>query len=140
MSGGRDPRASVEFLRTTLGHGPAPAGEDQGALHIFATYLFTHNSRVSIMAFALGFAFGVPTLLLEYYQGLSLGAMLAVFSGKGLGVDFGGWLFIHGTTELFAAVLAGAAGLRLGTAVVFPRSEEHTSEIQSLMRISYAVF
>src|SRR3546814_2760639 len=35
MSGGRDPRASVEFLRTTLGHGPAPAGEDQGALHIF---------------------------------------------------------------------------------------------------------
>src|SRR3546814_13548411 len=45
MSGGRDPRASVEFLRTTLGHGPAPAGEDQGALHIFATYLFTHNSR-----------------------------------------------------------------------------------------------
>src|SRR3546814_6805070 len=72
------------------------------------------------MAFALGFAFGVPTLLLEYYQGLSLGAMLAVFSGKGLGVDFGGWLFIHGTTELFAAVLAGAAGLRIGTAVVFP--------------------
>src|SRR3546814_2972788 len=86
------------------------------------------------MAFALGFAFGVPTLLLEYYQGLSLGAMLAVFSGKGLGVDFGGWLFIHGTTELFAAVLAGAAGLRIG------RSEEHTSELQSLMRISYAVF
>src|SRR3546814_11737243 len=72
------------------------------------------------MAFALGFAFGVPTLLLEYYQGLSLGAMLAVFSGKGLGVDFGGWLFIHGTTELFAAVLAGAAGLRIGTAAVFP--------------------
>src|SRR3546814_20955822 len=46
--------------------------------------------------------------------------MLAGFSGKGLGVDFGGWLFIHGTTELFAAVLAGAAGLRIGTAVVFP--------------------
>src|SRR3546814_9409214 len=98
MSGGRDPRASVEYLQSTLGHGKAPAGEEEGALHVFATYLFTHNSRVSIMAFALGFAFGVPTLILEYYQGLSLGAMLAL------------------------------------------RSEEHTSELQSLMRTSYAVF
>src|SRR3546814_6989241 len=30
--------------------------------------------------------------------------------------------------------------LRREVAVVFPRSEEHTSELQSLMRISYAVF
>ena len=119
MAGGRDPRATVEFLRSTLGHGKA-GGEDEGALHVFATFLFTHNSRVSIMSFALGFAFGVPTMMLEFYQGIGLGAMLAVFSAKGLGVDFGGWLFIHGTTELFAAALSGAAGLRIGSAVVFP--------------------
>ena len=119
MAGGRDPRATVELLRSTLGHGKA-GGEDEGALHVFATFLFTHNSRVSIMSFALGFAFGVPTMMLEYYQGIGLGAMLAVFSAKGLGVDFGGWLFIHGTTELFAAALSGAAGLRIGSAVVFP--------------------
>lgn len=119
MSGGRDPHASAEYLRSTLGHG-GEDGEARSGLHIFATYLFTHNSRVSILSFALGFAFGVPTMMLEYYQGIGLGAMLAVFAGKGLGVDFGGWLAIHGTTELFAAVLSGAAGLRIGTAVVFP--------------------
>ena len=121
LSGGRDPRASVEFLQSTIGHGKAATGgEEESALHMFAAFLFTHNSGVSIMSFALGFAFGVPTMMLEYYQGISLGAMLAVFTGKGLGVDFGGWLFIHGTTELFAAALSGAAGLRIGTAVVFP--------------------
>ena len=38
------------------------------------------------------------------------GSLMAVFAGKGLGFDFGGWLFIHGTTELFAAALSGAAG------------------------------
>ncbi|MGN6690789.1 MAG: stage II sporulation protein M [Sphingopyxis sp.] len=119
MSGGRDPHATVEFLRSTLGHGKG-GGDQESGLHIFATYLFTHNSQVSIMSFALGFAFGIPTMMLEYYQGIALGAMLALFSGKGLGVDFGGWLFIHGTTELFAAALSGAAGLRIGTAVVFP--------------------
>ncbi|WP_422059488.1 stage II sporulation protein M [Sphingopyxis sp.] len=120
MSGGRDPRATVEFLKSTIGHGKAAAGDEESALHMFAAFLFTHNSGVSIMSFALGFAFGVPTMMLEYYQGIGLGAMLAVFTGKGLGVDFGGWLFIHGTTELFAAALSGAAGLRIGTAVVFP--------------------
>ncbi|HEX2811942.1 MAG TPA: stage II sporulation protein M [Sphingopyxis sp.] len=120
MSGGRDPHATVDYLRSTLGHGKAAADEQSSGLHVFATYLFTHNSQVSILSFALGFAFGVPTMMLEYYQGIGLGAMLALFSGKGLGVDFGGWLFIHGTTELFAAALSGAAGLRIGAAVVFP--------------------
>ena len=119
MSGGRDPRATAEYLQSTLGHGKA-VSEAESGLHVFATYLFTHNSQVSILSFALGFAFGVPTMMLEYYQGIGLGAMTAVFAGKGLGFDFGGWLFIHGTTELFAAALSGAAGLRIGAAVVFP--------------------
>src|SRR3546814_2938605 len=35
---------------------------------------------------------------------------------------------------------AAAAGLRLGAVALSLRSEEHTSELQSLMRISYAVF
>src|SRR3546814_14316426 len=33
-----------------------------------------------------------------------------------------------------------AEGLRLSRQVMLERSEEHTSELQSLMRISYAVF
>ena len=120
LASGRDPRATAEYLQQTIGHGPAVTDEASGALHTFATYLFTHNSRVSIMSFALGFAFGVPTMMLEFYQGINIGAIIAVFTSKGLGYDFGGWLFIHGTTELFAAALSGAAGLRIGAAVVFP--------------------
>ncbi len=115
MGGGRDPSASIQQLRETI-YGPPP----DGALHVFATFLFTHNSQVSIMAYALGFAFGLPTMLLIFYQGLPLGAMLWLFFRAGLGWDFVGWLSIHGTTELFACCLAGAAGLRIGTAFAFP--------------------
>jgi uncharacterized membrane protein SpoIIM required for sporulation len=122
LSGGRDPNASAKFLRETLFD-----DNDGAGLHTFATFLFTHNSQVSILSFALGFAFGVPTMMLEFYQGISLGAMIAVFAGKGLGVEFGGWLFIHGTTELFAAALSGAAGLKIGTAVVFPGARDRLS-------------
>ncbi|MFM6854046.1 MAG: stage II sporulation protein M [Sphingopyxis sp.] len=113
---GRVPGASAATLRETIFG--APTGDS--AMHVFAVYLFTHNSQVGILAYALGFAFGVPSLLLIFYQGLMMGPMLAVFSAAGLGVDFAGWLAIHGTTELFACVLAGAAGLRIGTAVAFP--------------------
>lgn len=118
LADGRTPQASAEELRQTL------EGGEQSGLEIFATMLFTHNSQVAITAFALGFAFGLPTLVLLLYNGLTLGAMISVFAQKGVGVDFLGWLSIHGTTELFAIVLAGAAGLKIGTAVAFPGNQD----------------
>ncbi|AUW58206.1 hypothetical protein C1T17_08905 [Sphingobium sp. SCG-1] len=115
IAGGRDPSASVETLRATI-YGK----QESGMLATFAVYLFTHNSQIAIFAFALGFAFAVPTVLLLVYNGLMLGAMLAVFAQKGLGFGFAGWLAIHGSTELFAIMLSGAAGIRIGMAVAFP--------------------
>lgn len=114
LAGGRDPTASAGFLRSTL-YDP-----QHDMLAFFASYLFTHNSQIAIFAFALGFAFAVPTILLIIYNGLMLGAMLAVFASKGLGGNFAAWLMIHGTTEMFAICLAGAAGMRIGTAMAFP--------------------
>ncbi|MGE5722215.1 MAG: stage II sporulation protein M [Sphingomonadales bacterium] len=114
LAGGRDPSASAEALRATL------YDRHQDMLMTFATYLFTHNSQIAIFAFALGFGFAVPTILLILYNGLMLGAFLEVFAAKGLGWNAAGWLMIHGTTELFAINLAGAAGMRIGLAIAFP--------------------
>ena len=116
LAGGRTFDSSAEELRSTL----YDRGEGTDLLGAFAALLFTHNSQVSIMAFALGFAFGIPTLLLLIYNGTTLGAFVALFVSHGLGEELGGWLIIHGSTELFAIALAGAAGLRIGSAVVFP--------------------
>jgi uncharacterized membrane protein SpoIIM required for sporulation len=116
LAGGRDPGASAAELRATLY--PEVSAED--ALGVFATFLFTHNSQVALFAFALGIAFCFPSALLMAYNGCTLGAMFAVFAAHGLTFEFGGWIFIHGVTELFAITLAGAAGLRVGWAVAFP--------------------
>jgi uncharacterized membrane protein SpoIIM required for sporulation len=120
MASGRDPSATAESLRATI------YSKQKDMLGTFAVYLFSHNSQVAIFAFALGFAFAVPTILLILYNGLSLGAMLAVFVPKGVGVGFVGWLAIHGTTELFAITLAGAAGMRIGSAIAFPGRDTRT--------------
>lgn len=120
LAQGRDPSASAAALRSTLYE------KHHDLLATFATYLFTHNSQIAIFSFALGFAFCVPTILLIVYNGLMLGAFLAVFAGKGLLFNAAGWLAIHGTTELFAINISGAAGLRIGTAIAFPGRDSRT--------------
>ena len=115
LSEGRNPAASTEALRQVLYH-----GSDKDPLATFATALFTHNAQIALFAFALGFAFAVPTALLLVYNGMMLGALLRVYAAKGLAMPFLGWIMIHGTTELFAIILAGAAGFRIGLAIAFP--------------------
>ena len=100
----RVPGASHDALRATLFHNPGEHEDD--ALSVFAAYLFSNNAQVSILAFALGFAFGIPSLLLLVQNTGTLGAMLWLYHGQGLTLDFVGWLSVHGTTELFAILLA----------------------------------
>jgi uncharacterized membrane protein SpoIIM required for sporulation len=111
----RVPGASAEVLRRTLF-----GNSGQDGMSVFAAQLFSNNARVSILAFALGFALGVPSLLLLVQNTAVLGAMLWLYNGVGLTADFAGWIAVHGTTELFAILLAGAAGLHIGRALAFP--------------------
>lgn len=114
LSQGRNPAASPEFLRSTL------YAKEEDALGVFAAFLFTHNAQIAIFSFALGFALAVPTILLITYNGMMLGAIVAVFVSKGLGPNLAGWLMIHGTTEILAICISGAAGIRIGSAIAFP--------------------
>lgn len=117
LAGGRGPTSSTEELSAVL------YGEEQhqaGALGLFASYLFTHNARIGLLSFALGFAFGIPVLFLLFVNGTILGAFAALHSDRGLLDDLIGWLFVHGTTEILALLLCAAAGLILGSALAFP--------------------
>ena len=117
LSDGRTPSATREFLQSTLYDNPN-GGAD--GLSTFASFLFTHNAQIALWAFALGFALGLPTLYLIATNGCMLGAFFAVFAAKGLGFEAGGWLSIHGVTELSAVIIAGGAGMRIGWRTGFP--------------------
>ena len=119
LANGRDPSATTAYLRSTLFDKDSPKNGGEG-LSVMATGLFTHNAQVALFSFALGFAFCLPTAYLMLSNGLMLGAFLKLFSSHGLGIELGGWLFIHGVTELWAITLAGAAGFRIGWAIAFP--------------------
>ena len=118
LAEGRGPDATRDALLKQEIFGPPP-GLAQ-ALAVLATFLFQNNTMVGILAFSLGFVGGVPTVLLMAYQGLTLGAFLAIHWDRGLTIPFLGWISIHGTTEIGALLLCGGAGLMLGDKVLFP--------------------
>ncbi|AWW75811.1 hypothetical protein CD351_15380 [Erythrobacter sp. KY5] len=111
----RVPGASREELLSTLA-----VEESTGGLSTFAASLFSNNAGVCILAFALGFAFGIPSLLLLVHNLAVLGAMMWLFADAGLAVEFSAWLSVHGTTELFGILLSGASGLHIGRSMAFP--------------------
>ena len=133
LASGRDPSASAASLRAVLYR------SEDDALALFATFLFTHNAQIAIFAFALGFAFAAPTVLLLLYNGLMLGAFVQIYVAKGLGLELGGWLIIHGSTEIFAIVLAGAAGFRIGIAIAFPGRQSRMESAVAAGRLGAAV-
>jgi uncharacterized membrane protein SpoIIM required for sporulation len=117
MSQGRTPESSTESLRGALYHESRP---DSNSLVRFAAFLFTHNSRVGLTAFALGFALGVPVFVLMLYNGLLLGAFSALYASRGLSVELWAWILPHGVTEMTAVVFCGGAGLAIARSIVFP--------------------
>jgi uncharacterized membrane protein SpoIIM required for sporulation len=115
LASGRTPASSAEELMEPLKQGGAT-----DELTFFATFLFTHNTRVGLLCFILGVAFGVPVALLIFYNGLMLGAMAAVYHQQGLSLPFWAWILPHGVTELLAVCICGAAGFALGHSLIFP--------------------
>jgi uncharacterized membrane protein SpoIIM required for sporulation len=91
---------------------------DEAAL--FGAELYTHNIRVSFLAFslcALTILLGVWVL---FYNGVLLGAVATTYLMDGVSVFFFAWVGPHGALELPSICFAGAAGLVAGRALFFP--------------------
>ena len=87
---------------------------------IFGSTLFAHNTRVGLLSFAAGVLGGVPTALLQLYNGITIGAFTTLFLADPWPVRYLAWLLPHAIPELTAICLCAAAGLLLGAAVIAP--------------------
>lgn len=93
--------------------------ESDSDLMMFGYYVY-NNVGLAFRTFAGGVLFGLGSIFFLVYNGLFFGAVAAYVEQAGLGRTF--WPFVvgHAAFELPAIVFAGAAGLRLGLAVVAP--------------------
>ncbi|MFA6249318.1 MAG: stage II sporulation protein M [Mucilaginibacter sp.] len=81
-----------------------------------------NNIYVSLVTFAAGIIFSVGSVYFLLRNGLMLGSFQYYFFSKGLGMKSVLVIWIHGTLEISAIVIAGAAGLVLGNSLLFPKT------------------
>lgn len=82
-------------------------------------YIF-NNVRIDFQCFAGGIAFGLGSLFFLAYNGLVIGSVAGHLTQLGYIETFWGFVAGHSSFELIGAVLSGAAGLKLGMALVAP--------------------
>lgn len=79
-----------------------------------------NNIRVSFMAFTMGIFAGIGTLYVMFSNGVMLGSFEYFFHDHGLLYESVLSIWIHGTLEIFAIIVAGAAGFLIGGSILFP--------------------
>ena len=94
----------------------------------FSAALMTNNTQVSILALALGVTWGIGTMILLFYNGVILGAVIFDYVRAGQSVFLMGWLLPHGVVEIPAILIAGQAGLLLGQALIGWNSKERVNQ------------
>lgn len=82
--------------------------------------IMTNNLTVSFATFAGGIGFGLGTLYYLYVNGMMLGVVGAACHQYAMSLALWSFVAPHGALELPSIVIAGAAGLRLGYAMLFP--------------------
>ncbi len=79
-----------------------------------------NNISVAFKAFIGGFTLGLLTIWIMWGNGLMLGAFQYMFFAKGLGMKSVMVIWIHGTLEISAIVIAATAGFILANGILFP--------------------
>ncbi len=82
--------------------------------------IMTNNLSVCFTSFAGGIVFGLGTLYVLIENGILLGVVGAACHQYGMSVLLWSFVAPHGSLELPAIVISGAAGFRIGHAMLFP--------------------
>jgi uncharacterized membrane protein SpoIIM required for sporulation len=112
-----------EHLQGSPAERVAREQEEKGALlrdrkARFSGMLMTHNTRVTLQAMALGMTWGIGTLILIFYNGVILGAVVVEYVLAGQTTFMVGWLLPHGAVEIPAILVGGQAGFVLASALL----------------------
>ena len=83
-------------------------------------YYIRHNIGVAFQCFVGGLFAGVGSLFFLVYNGAFSGALGGYLVERGLSPTFFSFVVTHSAFEITAIVLSGAAGLRMGHALVAP--------------------
>ena len=109
---------------------------------MFGHYI-KNNIGISFQTFAGGLAYGIGSIFYLVYNGLFFGGVAGHLTRLGYGTTFYPFVVGHGAFELTAIALSGAAGLKMGLALLSPGRKTRLGALrdaaQVSMRIMYGV-
>jgi uncharacterized membrane protein SpoIIM required for sporulation len=107
-------------LRNVMGSGRTWTDIQPDVRPGMATLIFTNNIQVAFLAFSGGVLVGLGTVYVLVSNGLALGGVLGAAQFYGVAPLLWSFISPHGYLELTCIVIAGAAGLMLGDALLRP--------------------
>ncbi len=103
----------------------------EGNQFLMFVYITLNNIKVSFTAFVCGLLTSFGTSYFLVFNGVMLGSFFAMFYTYGVLDKALKVVWIHGTLEISAIIIAGCAGFILGNSFIFPKT--HT-RMQSFVR------
>jgi uncharacterized membrane protein SpoIIM required for sporulation len=89
-----------------------------------------NNIKVAFLAFALGVVFSFGAGYIMFFNGVMIGAFHYFFYQKTLLLTSIKSIWIHGTLEMTAVVIAGGAGIIIGNSILFPGTYSRTESFK----------
>ncbi len=136
----------VQRFDVMYGPGEQGIGRDRAAdtdWKMFGFYIM-NNIGIGFQCFASGIFFGLGSIFFLVFNGALGGAVGGYLTARGHSENFYSFIVTHAAFELTAIVLAGAAGLRLGHALLSPgrltRLESLKQASREAIVVVYGVF
>ena len=110
----------------------------QGEMLMFLEIAY-NNIHVAFVCFVLGITCGIGTLYMMMKNGVMLGSFQYYFFSKGLGFKSILVIWIHGTLEISAIVIAGCAGLIMASGILFPGTRKRLDALKKATKDSVKI-
>lgn len=131
----------VQRFDAMYGDSATPLGRERSAQtdwQMFGFYVM-HNIGIGFQCFASGIAFGLGSVFFLVFNGAFAGVVAGFLTSRGHGENFYSFVVTHAAFELTAIVLAGAAGLKLGHALLAPGRRTRLQALQHAARDAIVV-
>ncbi|MDX1941763.1 MAG: stage II sporulation protein M [Saprospiraceae bacterium] len=135
-----------EFVKVILGEGyvsmtleniesgdPMRVYKHRGELGM-SLGITANNLWVAFLTFVMGVFYMIGSIVIMIYNGIMVGAFQYFFIEKGLFWESFLTIWIHGTLEISAIIIAGTAGITMGKGLVFPGTHTRAQSFQRSAR------
>lgn len=132
-----------EYVDMTLANiengDPMAVYKDSGPLGMTAG-ITANNLFVALRTAIFGVLASIGTVFIMLYNGVMVGAFQYFFVEQGVFWESFLTIWIHGTLEISAIIIAGAAGLVAGSGLLFPGTYRRVQAFQITMRRGLKIF